>query len=549
MYFLKLFCSTTVWLAFLLLALVYCASAQGEDFALTAAESQWLKEHPVIRVAPDPDFPPYEWLSDDGAYHGIGADYISLIENKLGIKFEIIPSASWTEIIEHLKQKKVDIQPAFARTRQRQKYMLFTQPYTSVPGVVVSSRRYPTIEELRGRQVAVVQGSYWDDGLSNANPDVNVEYVDNTRFGIKSSAMGTVDAMITDLASATSEIRKAGITNLHIVSDPKHNLGRLEHSIAVRNDWPELQMILDKVLSSISQEEHEAILSNWIKIEEPAFWRDRDFWYSLLAGMAVILLLFASFITWNRTLKKQVILRTSELQTAQMKLMQAEKMESIGRLAAGVAHEVKNPLAIIQMGADYLAQEMRHDTTAIEVIKDIEDAVHRADKVIYGLLDFSRDKKLELKPGNINEVITSALHLVDHELRQRNIKVQLNLAESLPVMALDGNKLQQVFINLFMNAAHAMEHNGELQITSSESSAALIRVQVADNGPGIRTQDKAKIFELFYTTKAVGEGTGLGLSVARNIINLHHGTIDIDNRPQGGASVVLLFNLNERGKQ
>ena len=237
-------------------------------------------------------------------------------------------------------------------------------------------------------------------------------------------------------------------------------------------------------------------------------------------------------------------------------------METIGRLAAGVAHEVKNPLAIIQMGVDYLSHEMPQDKDSLEVIKDIDDAVRRADNVILGLLDFSRDKKLELKQGSLNDVISSSLHLVDHELRQRNIKAETFLAENLPAMALDANKLQQVFINLFMNAVHAMDHNGELRISSEvklleeQSDLAcdseglftinehVIRVEVADTGPGIREQDKAKIFELFYTTKAVGEGTGLGLSVTRNIINLHHGVIDIANRPQGGAAVVLLFKLN-----
>ncbi len=232
-----------------------------------------------------------------------------------------------------------------------------------------------------------------------------------------------------------------------------------------------------------------------------------------------------------------------------------------------MAHEVKNPLAIIQMGVDYLSQEMSQDKDSLEVIKDIDDAVRRADNVILGLLDFSRDKKLELKQGSLNDVISSSLHLVDHELRQRNIKAETLLAENLPAMALDANKLQQVFINLFMNAVHAMDHNGELRISSEvkrleeQSDLArdsdglftineqVIRVEVADTGPGIREQDKAKIFELFYTTKAVGEGTGLGLSVTRNIINLHHGTIDIANRPQGGASVVLMFKLNEGENQ
>ncbi|WP_419633197.1 sensor histidine kinase, partial [Thiolapillus sp.] len=200
------------------------------------------------------------------------------------------------------------------------------------------------------------------------------------------------------------------------------------------------------------------------------------------------------------------------------------------------------------------AEDTLENPTNREVQKDMEDAVHRANTVIHGLLDFSRDKQLKLERGNVNAVIRDTLHLVEHELRQRHIQPKLSLSDTLPDMDMDKNKLQQVFINLFMNAAQAMEHDGELQVTTREvdidrpgqnkgarqarfqAGESVIEVEVADTGPGIRPQDREKIFELFYTTKAVGEGTGLGLSVTRNIINLHHGSIDIDNRPEGGTS-------------
>ena len=269
----------------------------------------------------------------------------------------------------------------------------------------------------------------------------------------------------------------------------------------------------------------------------------------------------------NRALEHKVEARTRELQDAQKQLIQAEKMESIGRLAAGVAHEVKNPLAIIQMGADFLSQEMPANETIDEVINDIHDAVRRADIVIKGLLDFSRDKELELVAGNINEVIESSLHLVAHEMRQRNIEVRSELAEELPAINLDANKLQQVLINLFMNSAHAIEREGTLIVTSRlrtlDSSTDLaydhenrfklgekvLWVEVEDTGTGITDEASVKIFDPFYTTKPVGEGTGLGLSVSQNIIKLHEGSIDLHNRKQGGAAVVMMFKLSGGGKQ
>ena len=263
----------------------------------------------------------------------------------------------------------------------------------------------------------------------------------------------------------------------------------------------------------------------------------------------------------TRDLEQKVKERTSELKNAQAQLIHAEKMESVGRLAAGIAHEVKNPLAIIQMGVYYLSQEFPADETAAEVVHDIDDAVQRADAVIMGLLDFSHDSELELEAGNLNEVVERSLHLVAHEMRQRNIDVASDLADELPEIMLDANKLQQVLINLFMNSAQAMERDGSLQVTSClktlDSAEALncahgsnftkgervLWLEVTDTGPGIREEDRHKFFDPFYTTKPVGEGTGLGLSVSRNIMNSHHGSIDIRNQKEGGASVVLIFKL------
>lgn len=549
---------------FLLLGLTFSLTGITGELVLTAEERAWLSDHPVIRIAPGPDFAPFEWLTKDGVYHGMAADYVHLIEKRLGMRFEVVRGYKWPQIIDMAQQQKVDVLPAVGRTEQREKYLLFTRNYISVPGVLVSSHNHESIENLSGRKVAVVRDYMWDDLISNAGLDIQIERVDGLKFGLELTALGSVDAMVTDLASATHMIQQTNINNLHIVSNATRKLGNMELSMGVRSDWPELRSILDKTLESFTEAEIIAIRSNWIKFNKPAFWRDQNFWYSMLAALGIVLTLFSGFIIWNHMLRKEVEARTSELQTAQKKLMQAEKMESIGRLAAGVAHEVKNPLTIIQMGIDYLSQEIPEDEVSIGVIKDIDDAVRRADAVIYGLLDFSRDKKLELKPGSINDVITSALHLVDHELRLRNISCQSFLAERMPTIPLDNNKLQQVFINLIMNATHAMEHNGELRITTEvrklgkvvdlacdseglfRPGETVIWVEVADTGPGISAQDKAKIFELFYTTEALGEGTGLGLSVSRNIINLHNGTIDINNRPEGGASVVILFKLNKR---
>ncbi|MDQ3621819.1 MAG: PAS domain-containing protein [Verrucomicrobiota bacterium] len=248
-----------------------------------------------------------------------------------------------------------------------------------------------------------------------------------------------------------------------------------------------------------------------------------------------------------------------ELHAVQMQLIEAEKMKSVGRLAAGVAHEVKNPLAVLRIGTEFLgSQEIARDTTIRTILGDMKDAVDRADGVICGLLDFSAPKKLEVQPQDLNEIIKRALTLVRGDLR--GARVVRELQPHLPKVQVDGVKIGQVFINLLTNAIHAIGERGTLTVRTysklltgvganvgdsrSENfrvGQTLIVAEVDDTGPGIPEDKLSKVFEPFYTTKPTGKGTGLGLSVVKTIVDLHGATIDIRNLPEGGARATLMF--------
>ncbi len=250
-----------------------------------------------------------------------------------------------------------------------------------------------------------------------------------------------------------------------------------------------------------------------------------------------------------------------ELKQTQMQLIQQARLETVGRLAAGVAHEVKNPLAIIQFGVDFLANELKGNPVQYETVMDMEDAVQRADSVIKGLLDFSRSEQLDLKEADIRKVIDDSLLLVRHELNSRHVTVEWIKDEHLPLMMLDKNKLKQVFINLLMNAMHAMPEGGtvhisaslhrltaeEISLFSGDSQAAgenSVIIRIADTGTGISDDAASRLFDPFFTTKPVGVGTGLGLSVTRKILELHNATIILQNRSDcKGAEARLLFKI------
>ncbi|MCH9014746.1 MAG: PAS domain S-box protein [Gemmatimonadetes bacterium] len=250
-----------------------------------------------------------------------------------------------------------------------------------------------------------------------------------------------------------------------------------------------------------------------------------------------------------------------DLQATQMRLIEAEKLESVGRLAAGVAHEVKNPLMVILTGVKILTQHLQDGSGDIRVLlDDMTDAVARADAVICGLLDFARPHDFELVPEDLNTIVEQSLSLVKHEMDKSHVTLAKELAPDLPKVNLNAFKIQQVLINLFTNAVHAMPEGGELTVRSYSrpvrqlasnpnsverenllTSESDVILEVDDTGTGIPEDKLAKIFDPFFTTKPTGKGTGLGLSVSWQIVEMHGASIEFKNRDEGGVTVTIIF--------
>lgn len=535
-----------------LLLLFQTGLCQAGPAFLNAEEQEWLNKHKVITVGADPKSPPIEFIDDQGVYRGMSADYLARIEKMLGVKFKIISGQNWAMLMEMAQQKKVDMLPAIVSSHKRRKFLLFTKPWITVPGVVISTNQCGSINDLANKKVAVVNGSIWDDYLSTHPTNIELVRVEDLRTAFEFMAMSGVYAVVANMAAATEMIHEMGLSNLRVVLRLEQ---QTEISFGIREDWPIFVSILDKTLDNISPAVKEKIRDRWLTIDSTHWW-----WNSSVQRIAFfivggLLLIIAFFITWNRILKKQVQQRSRALEQAHRHLIRAAKMESVGQLAAGVAHEVKNPLAIISMGLEYMAAGPDRDPTEQEILADMDDAVQRADKVIRGLLDYSHYSKLERKPGDYNTVIEKSLHLVDHEFNKRNIKVRTELG-SLTTAYFDFNRMQQVLINLFMNSIQAMENGGSLRIVSQmhllspaeaefsttfTAGMEIIRVTVSDTGPGIGAGDNERIFDPFYTTKDIGQGTGLGLSESRNIMELHNGTLHLTNCTTTGACAVLML--------
>lgn len=251
--------------------------------------------------------------------------------------------------------------------------------------------------------------------------------------------------------------------------------------------------------------------------------------------------------------------KNEELRNIQLQLIQAEKMESIGRLAAGVAHEVKNPLAMIQLGVDYLTEGVDvDDPNLAKILGRMQNAVKRADTIICGLVDFSSARQLDLESVDLNGLAENSQLLVKHELTKKSIVLETELDDRLPSVKLDRSKMEQVLINILMNAIQATPDGGKLTIRTRtailteherdhgartvdqlRAGDKVVILEVDDTGHGIPPDKLDLIFDPFFTTKETGQGTGLGLTVVKKIIELHKGQIKIENRREGGARTTI----------
>jgi two-component system NtrC family sensor kinase len=260
----------------------------------------------------------------------------------------------------------------------------------------------------------------------------------------------------------------------------------------------------------------------------------------IIVVTATLFFLIAVFL--SRFIVAHVAKADRESAALDQQMAHIEKMANIGRLAAGVAHEINNPLQMILAQAGWIEELLpEEDPESLKnldeynaTIKKIKHHVERAATITHRLLGFARKISAEQENVRINEVIEETLSFLEKEAKHNNIAINLHLDPQLPATMTEGHRLQQVLLNLIDNALDAVGHDGKVDITTA-STAKEIVIEVADNGPGIPPEVLRKIWDPFFTTKEQGKGTGLGLSISQNIIRTLGGTIDVHNQEEGGT--------------
>ncbi|HWP96589.1 MAG TPA: ATP-binding protein [Syntrophomonadaceae bacterium] len=238
--------------------------------------------------------------------------------------------------------------------------------------------------------------------------------------------------------------------------------------------------------------------------------------------------------------------KNEEAQSATHLLMQMARMSTMGELAASIAHELNNPMAIISLRIESLMAQLPCDDGKQKLLKIISSEVDRMANLISSLLDFSRRHNQRIISSvDVSREIEYSLELIDFRFRKSHVQINRFYQPDLPMLEVDRAQLQQVFLNLFTNASDAMPRGGVLTISISEDVAesACLAIDISDSGSGIHPDDLVRVMDPFYTTKPEGKGTGLGLSICRSIVHENHGRITISSEVGQGTTVSLKFPI------
>lgn len=274
--------------------------------ALSSEEMAWIRHHPVISVGVDPSFYPVETFDERGRYTGLGGDYLSLLKKLTGLEFRVLKLQDWASTEIQARDRGVDMFMAAARTNRRSEYMLFTEPYINLPGLIMTRRGSGLdaagIADLRGKKVAVVNNYSWHDFLREHHPEIIALPAANTLAALQHVAAGEADAVIDYEFNLVEQIQAGGIMQVQPAGSVNSSYG---HAVAARNDWPVFFSVISKALAEITPDERAIIARKWLDPGKSAGEKHRGQWLFFFLSESILLCILVYWL-WETQTRRQV---------------------------------------------------------------------------------------------------------------------------------------------------------------------------------------------------------------------------------------------------
>ena len=561
---------------------VYCLFLSGIIFALpiddtiklSKDEITYLQDKKVIRMCNNPNWEPIEFaLNDDQSkMSGIAIDVLKLLEKKLGVTFQNVPTKDWSESQQFLKEKKCDILPAAGKTAKREQYANFTTPYLDYKIAIITKTDTPFIEnvsQLDGKKMTRKKGSSLIDLMKAKNQYVRIIETNNYLESLTMVQNDEADFTIAPVPEASYYMSKFGLYNLHIAGYLDTSM---QLAMAVRKDDTQLLNILEKGLSGVKSYEMKQIYDNWTNITMKV-----SFWETKLAKVIgitifviIIFIIYRNFLTHkanknlklaveektkelekvnqelrinseklkdlNENLEQRIVIEVDKVKKIENQLFQSEKMAAMGEMIGNIAHQWRQPLSLISTSATgvLMQQEfnMLEEKYLIARMNDINNAAQFLSKTINDFRDLIKGD-LVFERFNLEENINKCLLIEEPILRTHQVELIKNIDATIEIISYQ-NPIIQSLMNIINNAKDVLVENNidkKYIFLNVKKETNNVLISVKDNGGGIREDILEHIFEPYFTTKHKTQGTGLGLHMTYNMITKElQGEIVVKNR-------------------
>ncbi len=546
---------SSTWTIFLILfyALSTGACLGGEAFppyrsplpVLTAEELAWVDAHPVIHIASDPDYAPFQFKNDAGKSVGLANDFLVIISQRLGIRFEYTLPESWAQALQLVKNRDADMVAVATETPERLEYMLFTAPYVEFPDVIITrtGESVPSLEELHGKHLLTIKGFGINEFLRNSHPQIELRMATDVKTLLERISTGEANAGVLNLATTSYSIEKWKITNLHISSLTKFSY---KLALASRRDWPILQRLLQKGIASISSEDRQVIYRKWVGLKTEPWSPTRE----QLAGFAIALTIIGFGVTliWNRQLRKTVESRTRELRASEDEARAArETAEQANRaktdFLAAASHDLRQPLHAMSLQIEQLKMSLQ-DEKAEQALAQIGSSQFALNDILNALLDISHLDAGILKPSLSQFPLTQLFTRLKNEFTPlaREYGVKLRFRSHPAWLYSDATLLYRMLANLVDNAVKHSSASGVL--IGARKRGDHWRIEVWDCGRGIPVEKQQEIFGEFVQLDNPGrdrrKGLGLGLSIVQRLNQLLGHQLSLVSRSGCGSCFRLM---------
>jgi len=568
---LSLFKTHYFLLTILLIIFLSCSVSEclAEDYQHPTAESQTKQ----IIIGGDYNYPPYEFIDSKGKYTGYNVELSREIAAVMGLNIKI-KLDTWENTRALFDQGKIDILQGMAATPERTDLYNFS-PHTYVNHSIFARDDSPKITnytELEGYRVIVQANGSAFDMLNEAKLNIVLIPVETHADALRLLASGRYDFAVVSNLPGLYLSQKLGLSNIKAISNLERN--RL-YGYATKTDDKALLSQFTQGLAILKNTgRQQEIYDKWFGPLKASIWSKAG----IAVGLFVIVLLLISTVVliWNKALRKKVESRTKELQAQQLQLLHADKMASLGVLVSGVAHEINNPCSILTLNFPFVKEAFEQATEILDehrvehgdfliagvsynrlknMLPETLDDMHVASNKVKGIVEDLKSFAVKGETAHqknerldLNELTKRSLRLVNNQLKNSTSNVKVNLANKLPTFYGSGSRIEQVIVNLILNACQALENKSQkITITTYfHSKYDNVVLTVEDQGIGINAKDLRKLTDPFYTTKRQSGGTGLGLSVSAGIVRDHQGQMTFKSTLGEGTKVKLSLPLIQK---